>query len=806
MANNPIQIVLNAQNYVQRSVINPGGKNKDFYAGRNNDFVRHRETLTTQLNELQQVYAGVQSAEVFYVRVDLQPEAWAKSHRPIHKVFPTKSQPYVGGAELGSMIVELTPADIPRITSAIASAETDVKQVEKEGGKIIAKPTRARSEVGAIKSIRGYSASDRRKFSAEQAMRWLADPRTGGAYYVETFVSWKTIEARSSEGLKARGVLALSKFESGLRDLNLPIEVSRASDEWINASIYVIKLNGEITANSENIVAIHTALLAFLDNQAVVKTVYLPPVLQAARVGGEATGTPVIAPPIEGRTYPTVGIIDTGVSRLPALEAWSAGSTDYLSEATQDFSHGTFIAGLVCAADALNVAPIFAESKCRYFDLGLHPTVEGAYGNYYPRGFLDFLEQLDAEIPAAKQKGVRIFNMSLAVTTSIADDGYSLFANILDEIADKHDVLFILPSGNLEAHLARNEWPLDANEALAMLAEYRYAGQDRIFQPADSIRALVVGALDPQTSEGKFLPSRYSRRGPGPSLGAKPDVAHVGGRFDDNSGLYSFSVIGEALQSCGTSYAAPLVAKTVAALDHAIEGSITREALTALVIHHADVPSGLENQALRQISRDFVGAGIPCHAAETLLVEDYEITLVFNGILMGGHELLFQFAWPSSLVDENGGCSGAVKLTLVYRPPIDRSFGGEFVRINLDAYLRQEVIDPNTGEISFKGRLKGDGSKLLEKELVKHGVKWWPVKTLIGDFDSVGGSSQWRLVIDPLARSEFIIPEGGIPFSAVLTISDQEKAAPIFNEMRLQLQNAGATVSDIRSALRQRVR
>lgn len=805
MANNPVQIVLNAQNYVQRSENNPGGANKDFYAGRNSEFVRHREALTTQINELQQVFSGAQPDDVFYARVDLQAEAWAKSHRPTQKVFPAKNQPYVGGAELGSMVVELTPADIPRISSAIASAETDVKQIERDG-KRIAKPTRARSEVGAIKSVRSYSPSDRRKFSAEQAARWLADPRTGGAYYVETFISWKAVEARSTEGLKARGKRALSKFESGLRELGLPIEVSLASGEWINASIYIIKVNGAITDNAESIVPIHTALLAYLDNQAVVKTIFLPPILQAARVGGEPSGTPDIAPPVQGKTYPTVGIIDTGVSQLPALQAWSVGATDYLSDATQDLSHGTFIAGLVCAADALNNAPIFAESRCRYFDLGLHPTVDGAYSNYYPHGFLDFLEQLDAEIPAAKQEGVRVFNMSLSVTTPIADDGYSLFANILDEIADKHDVLFILPSGNLEAHLVRDEWPLEANNALAMLASYPFAGQDRIYQPADSIRALVVGALDPQTSGGRYLPSRYSRRGPGPSLGAKPDVAHVGGRFDDNSGLYSFSPIGEVLQSCGTSYAAPLVAKTVAALDHAIEGSITREALTALVIHHADTPSGLDNSALRQVSHHFVGAGIPCHAAETLLVEDYEITLVFNGILTGGHELRFQFAWPTSLVNANGGCSGAVQLTLVYRPPTDRSFGGEFVRINLDAYLRQEVIDPNTGEISFKGRLKRDGSKLLEKELVQHGAKWWPVKVLKGNFKSVGGSSQWRLVIDPLARSEFVIPEGGIPFSAVLTISDPNKAAPIFNEMRLQLQNAGTTVSDIRSALRPRVR
>lgn len=185
MANNPIQIVLNAQNYIQRSDVNPGGGIKDFYAGRNEDFVRHREAIATQLNELQQVFAGVHPDEVFYARVDLQSEAWAKSHRPIQKVFPTRNQQYVGGAELGTMIVELTPADIPRIVSVVASAETVVPQAEKDG-KLIPKPSRVRSEVGAIKSVRSYAASDRRKFSAEQAARWLADPRTGGSYYVET--------------------------------------------------------------------------------------------------------------------------------------------------------------------------------------------------------------------------------------------------------------------------------------------------------------------------------------------------------------------------------------------------------------------------------------------------------------------------------------------------------------------------------------------------------------------------------------------------------------------------------------------
>jgi len=805
MANNPIQIVLNAQNYVRRSETNPGGAIKDFYAGRNEDFERHRDSLTAQLKELQRAFSGSQSDDAFYARVDLQSDAWAKSHRPIKKVFPSRNEFYIGGAELGSMIVELTPKDIPRIAAVVASAEIVVKQVEKKG-KLIKKPTQARSEVGAISSIRGYSAPDRRKFSAEQAMRWLADPRTGGAYYVETFISWNSIEERASDVSKARGAKALEKFESDLDKLNISFEVSKALDDWLNAPIYIIRINSEIADDQERAIVAHTMLLEFLDNQPVVKSVLLPPVLQAASVGGNSAGMPVVEPPIKDKSYPIVGIIDTGVCKLPALTAWSAGALDFINDDAQDVSHGTFIAGLVCAGDVVNNDPIFLESKCRYFDLGLHPTPNGSYGNYYPQGFSDFLHQLDAEIPAAKELGVRIFNMSLAVTTPVVDDGYSLFANILDKIADKHDVLFVLPAGNLDSGLERDEWPLDAVEAASMLVAYPFVGQDRLFQPADSVRSIVVGALNPKTTKGRFLPSRYSRRGPGPSLGSKPDVAHVGGRLESNSGLYSLSPTGQALQSCGTSYSAPLVAKTVAALDHAIEGGITREALTALVIHHAEMPSGLDDPVLHPIIHHYVGAGIPRRALDTLLVEDHEITLVFNGVLTDGHELRFQFAWPAGLVNEKGGCSGVVRLTLVYRPPTNRKFGGEFVRINLDAYLRQEEINQTTGVISFKGRLKGDGSKVYEKELIKHGAKWWPVKRLNGNFRAVGKSSQWRLVIDPLARSEFAIPEGGIPFSAILTIADQDKEAPIFNQMRLQLQSDGATVSDIRSALRSRVR
>lgn len=336
------------------------------------------------------------------------------------------------------------------------------------------------------------------------------------------------------------------------------------------------------------------------------------------------------------------------------------------------------------------------------------------------------------------------------------------------------------------------------------LPNYPFAGQDRIFQPGDSIRSLVVGAVNPPDNNGDCLPARYTRRGPGPSLGAKPDICHVGGKLDAVSGLCSVSPSGNNIHSCGTSYAAPLAAKTLATIDRQIVGGCTREALLALAIHHAELPSTLASPRVKQIAKDFVGAGMVRPAASTLVNSDSDITLVFSGILQRGEELSFSFAWPKSLVDENAACSGAVKVTLVHRPPIDRAHAGEFVRVNLDAYLRQEMIDLSTGEVSFKGRLKQDTSSGFEKELVKHGAKWWPVKRSSVNLKGAGSSSQWQLVVESLTRSEYVFPDAGVPFSVLMTISDST-GQPIFNEMRQQLQVAGTQIEDIRTDIRARV-
>ncbi|MDM0119011.1 S8 family peptidase [Variovorax arabinosiphilus] len=802
--NSPVQVVLNSQDYVRLADVNPGGSNKDFYADRDAAFVQHREKLRNQVLGLEQTGVSKRGG-LIYAHVALQADAWAKSHRPVNKIFPGSHVGPSYGGPLGSIVVELEASAISRIAATISSAEPQTNWVLNKDGKRVAKPSRERSEVGAIESVRVYSSADRRNFSLEQAVEWLSDRRTGGSYYIETFISDRSVNERQSAGFRLRGAKALAAFRTELIELGLPIKVTQLEERWVTASLFVITINPQALGNLDEARRIHEKLIGFLDEQPIVRSILLPPVLQAAKLESDEIGPANLPVPANVlSTYPVVGVIDSGVTTHPALAAWSAGDTGMVFGTDQDVGHGTFIAGLICGADALNSHPLFQEQKCRFFDLGLHPTSEGSYGQFYPRGFVDFLEQLDAEIPAAKMAGARVFNMSLAVTTPVADTSYSIFANLLDEIADRHDILFVLPAGNLDAAQAREEWPSKPTDAMEMLVNYRHAGKDRIFQPADSIRSLVVGAVNPPDEQGVCLPARYSRRGPGPSLGAKPDICHVGGKLDSMSGLCSISADGNLLHACGTSFAAPLAAKTLAAINHEVVGKLSREALIALAIHHADLPAALTHKKLKQVIRDFVGAGIPRLADHTLQNEDSEITLVFSGVLSKGQELRFAFAWPKSLVTEKGACSGSVKVTLVHRPPIDRDHAGEFVRVNLDVYLRQEVIDQETGEATFKGRLKQETPSGLEKERVQHGAKWWPVKRSMVTLDEAGNSSQWRLVVDSLSRSEYAFPEEGVPFTVLMTISD-DLGLPIFNEMRQQLQVAGAQIDDIRAEIRPRV-
>ena len=383
-----------------------------------------------------------------------------------------------------------------------------------------------------------------------------------------------------------------------------------------------------------------------------------------------------------------------------------------------------------------------------------------AFQAYYPDGISQFFDEIEYAVADAKNRhSVRIFNMSLNILYPATPDQYGIHAARLDQIAEANDAIFFVSAGNVRPQDIRPEWPANETQALVNLASSR---SDSLLMPAESVRNISVAAVNPPGLSGSidYAPARYSCRGPGLRAGVKPDLAHVGGTGSPQNptghGLYSFRPDGSVGDDCGTSYATPIVAKTAAALEHSIEGPVSRETLMGLLLHHAQVPELLQSKTLRGVARDLVGFGIPQAAKVILEGGDHQITLVFSSRLRKDQEIVFRFAWPPSLVGDDGKCRGSARLTLVSTPPLDTRFGSEFVRVNLDAALQQEDFDKD-GNTHWKGRLdpiylpeKSDRPG-IEAERIEHGLKWSPVKAYAKTIPrGAGKSSNWRLFVSYL--------------------------------------------------------
>jgi hypothetical protein len=229
------------------------------------------------------------------------------------------------------------------------------------------------------------------------------------------------------------------------------------------------------------------------------------------------------------------------------------------------------------------------------------------------------------------------------------------------------------------------------------------------------------------------------------------------------------------------------------------------------------MPEPLTKRGMKDIGRQFAGYGKPASVVDMLETGDHQITLLFQSRLSIGERkpviLRFPFTWPQSLTAPTGACSGAARITLVYSPPLDPAFGAEFVRVNLEAALKQLQMEPDKdGNPRFLNQidaryLPGSANRpVREKALIDHGLKWWPSKQYGSTFNDHGTSSQWCLEVTSLVRAEAAFPAEGVPFAVILTLEDPDGAKPIFQQFRQHLQTSPANAQDIRTVIRVRNR
>ncbi|GAA0304874.1 S8 family peptidase [Rhodovulum strictum] len=840
MPNNPVQIILNDRDFHQAPDPGQPPRNKDFFEDADKAFVTHKASLLGAIDRIIDEIRISSYGPAAYLKVQMRNEALAKSYRPVWWLFKPDQFPCVGADAVGTLYFRAPLIYLKslrqRIEHAEASVETKYRRADSKPYKA---PTIARAEVGAIETIEIAPPEQKRAFSTAAALAALEDPRVVSGYQVELFETpsdrviaddplGRIALRRSLErlllslGMGARSYLAFEVGRTPVLEVQLttqPVDAlidNRAgvagSDSGQEISLSSLDRNPER----------HEATLNALQKHPLVRAI-LPPVLleltddRSSSEVGSAAEQVAIPHPQDRSTYPIVGVIDSGVA--PVLDGWVAGRFDYLSSGEYDAVHGTNVAGLLTIGQALNGVHVAPEANgCYLYDIPLYPA--GPFMARYPRGFSDFLEEVEQAVAEAKNEhGVRVFNLSINAVAPVDRHRYSIYASRLDQIADTYGVVFVNSAGNLRPAQARSAWQKRPVDVINYFASR--TSPDTIFKPAESVRSISVGALNPpNTSHITDAPTVYTTRGPGLQVGVKPDVAFYGGSGGSGpgkpTGLSSLSPSGGSQSVVGTSFAAPLVARTLAGLDSQTEGGLSVEALRAMLLHHTAMPEPLTKRGLKDIGRQFAGFGKPRAVATMLETDDHQITLLFQSRLSIGEKkpviLRFPFSWPQSLVTD-GRCSGRAKITLVYAPPLDPAFGAEFVRVNLEASLKQRQVEPAAdGRVRFTNQIaarylpKSTNLAIPEKALIDHGLKWWPTKQYESTFVENGSSSQWRLEVTSLVRAEAQFPAEGVPFAILLTLEDPDGSKPVFQEMRQWLQVSTAVAQDVRTVTRLRQR
>lgn len=845
MPNNPVQIILNHSDFLRAPDPVQGGGGKDFFANADAAFDEHKTALISSIDQIISRIETSPYGPAAYLKVQMRNEALAKSYRPVSFLFHPDQFPCVGAEAVGTIFFRAPLIYLEGLRRRINSAEyVVVTNISKNTGRAYKAPTSARSEVGAIETIEIASPTNKRSFSTAAAMQMFEDPRTVSGYHVELFetpsdsviaddpLGRYALRNSLQEILVGLGAGARTLFATKVG--RTPVLEFQLTSSKANALVdNRLGLSGrDVTpisqTNPTDLDANrHELALNKLADHPLVRSIQPPIQLQLA--DGDAapsdaspnnaqTSTLSLPIPSADATYPIVGVIDSGVA--PILDRWIEARFDYLDNTEYNATHGTGVAGLIAAGQTANGPKVTPEPDgCKIYDAPLYPS--GPFMDKYANGFADFLEELEQAVAEASQEhGVRVFNLSINAISDVEQHRYSIYAARLDQIADTYGVVFVNSTGNLGQGQGRAAWqkkPIDVIRYFANRTQ-----PDTIYKPSESVRSISVGALNPpNTGQIEGAPTVYTTRGPGLQVGVKPDVATFGGTGNvapgKSTGLASITTTGTKQDVIGTSYAAPLVARTLAGLDVSTLGGLQSEALRAMLLHHTQMPEPLTKPRLKDLSRQFAGSGQPKSVLEMLETDDHQVTMLFQSRLTIGERrpaiLRFPFEWPRSLVNSDGSCSGIAKMTLVYSPPLDPAFGAEFVRVNLEASLRQRQPklkkDGNssyTNQIVSRYLPKTAGLGIPEKALIDHGLKWWPSKQYESNFKNKGEFSNWRLEVSSLVRAESRFPVEGVPFAVLLTIEDPERRKPIFSDMRLALQSSNARAQDIRTAARVRQR
>jgi hypothetical protein len=529
--------------------------------------------------------------------------------------------------------------------------------------------------------------------------------------------------------------------------------------------------------------------------------------------------------PIKDLDYPIVGVLDSGIARNKYLEPWLLDTkfSSYPDDLV-DPMHGTAVAGVLLYGDDLEGKRYSGLEGCRLFDATVFPDnkKETVYED-------QLIENIREAISKNKDK-IKVWNLSLGTNKECSENDFSDFGMALDSIQDIHNVLICKSVGN-----CRN------------FASGRPKG--KIAVSADSVKSLVVGSLAHKKSANDLAeinyPSPFSRIGYGPANIIKPDLVSYGGNAGLNesgittTGVKSFDPNGNIVSVIGTSFSTPRITGLLSSLEFNLTEDFNPLLLKALAIHSAKYPKGIQMPIYDRIKQ--MGFGVPGEVDDIIFNDPYEITLILQDTLVKGEFMeILEFPFPENLIN-SGFYYGDLKVTMVSSPILREKQGSEYCQSNLDIHFGtyDRVKDRDITKSNILNEFGPDGNKNLlpdgsykkqfkkdldsdfarERTLINYGKKYQPIKKYSVNLEEMTDSNKvnylqapkkWYLKVNGLYRdfAEMMAlidgEELSQEFCIVVTIRDNKKRFPIYNEVSQLLNNRNFTHSNIK--LRQEVK
>lgn len=455
----------------------------------------------------------------------------------------------------------------------------------------------------------------------------------------------------------------------------------------------------------------------------------------------------------------SVAVIDTGISA-----SCSGVSQSVIATLPQlppravaaELGHGTFVASRVLYGDSLerSLTSGVLRPICPLVDV---PVIGvDASGRLVPVYEGHLASAIDAALPALPAS-TRVVNVSLGTDKASVDGQMSIVAQILDKHAVERNLLVITTAGNVRDPRVFGNFPA----SLLLPAS-------RIDSPGDSLLAVTVGSIAKFEDAGSLSRARevsaFSRRGPGPFGGVKPDlVAHGGNCLADGStsariGVHGLAANGESWEcDYGTSFAAPLVSSMGAQLfDHYANPGANL--VRALLLHFTDSvvvpPVSLQTEHI-------CGLGEPNLDAARWSVE-HAAAFLHSGELTANSHSFLPFFVPACLAVGAGG-QLRIKVTVVISPPVTPDNQVEYAKTRVSVALLKPA------EIGH--RVVGVSDDTINVD------KWSPITQLSRSFRRSYETGEWQLQLRLWSRG---LPSGfRQPYAAIIEVIDEAGGQPV---------------------------